>query len=105
MLKHQLRRCKVNVAPASVTVPEVDLSGVLSQLQSIEESIKAIKLPEFDASSITGKIDALKDSVVSGVSTDDFISTTNEIIQALNAVSTESIEHEISGITASIGSV
>ena len=62
-------------------------------------------MPEFDASSITGKIDALKDSVVSGVSTDDFISTTNEIIQALNAVSTESIEHEISGITASIGSV
>ena len=97
---------KLNVpAPASVTVPEVDLSGVMSQLQSIEESIKAIKVPEFDASSITEKIDALKDSVISGVSTDDFISTTNEIIQALNAVSTESIEHEIGAITASIGSV
>ena len=97
---------KLNVpAPASVTVPEVDLSGVMSQLQSIEESVKAIKVPEFDASSITEKIDALKDSVISGVSTDDFISTTNEIIQALNAVSTESIEHEIGAITASIGSV
>ena len=97
---------KLNVpAPASVTVPEVDLSGVMSQLQSIEESIKAIKVPEFDASSITEKIDALKDSVISGVSTDDFIYTTNEIIQALNAVSTESIEHEIGAITASIGSV
>ena len=105
-VNESIRAIKLNVpAPASVTVPEVDLSGVMSQLQSIEESIKAIKVPEFDASSITEKIDALKDSVISGVSTDDFISTTNEIIQALNAVSTESIEHEIGAITASIGSV
>ena len=105
-VNESIRAIKLNVpAPASVTVPEVDLSGVMSQLQSIEESIKAINVPEFDASSITEKIDALKDSVISGVSTDDFISTTNEIIQALNAVSTESIEHEIGAITASIGSV